>query len=146
MRILFVHDNFPAQFGPIGDYLARKGWDVYFGTQRAGASSKTIKVFNYKPHREVTKGVHPYAGIFEKAAINGQAAARALQRRGFLVLKRQKPRHVGGRGFNNRRQAGRLGFRRHPAAGKRPETLHGRPPAGTTSAPDPSSDASKSSE
>ncbi|MEZ5917570.1 MAG: glycosyltransferase [Parvularculaceae bacterium] len=82
MRILFVHDNFPAQFGPIGDFLARKGWDVYFGTQRQGASSKTIKVFNYKPHREVTKGVHPYAGIFEKAAINGQAAARA-----FIQLK-----------------------------------------------------------
>ncbi len=77
MRILFLHDNFPAQFGPIGDYLAKKGWDVTFGTQREGAKSAHIKIFNYKPHRAVTKGVHPYAGTFEKAAINGQAAARA---------------------------------------------------------------------
>ncbi len=77
MRVLFLHDNFPAQFGPIGNYLAHKGWDVTFGTQREGARSPLIKVFNYKPHREVTKGVHPYSGAFEKAAINGQAAARA---------------------------------------------------------------------
>lgn len=86
MRILFLHDNFPAQFGPIGTYLAGKGWEVVFGTRRKGAASPVIKTFNYKPHREVTKGVHPYAGTFEKAAINGQAAARAcleLKKRGF---------------------------------------------------------------
>jgi glycosyltransferase involved in cell wall biosynthesis len=77
MRVLFLHDNFPAQFGPIGTYLARKGWDITFGTQREGAKSPLLKVFNYKPHRDFTKGVHPYAGAFEKAAINGQAAARA---------------------------------------------------------------------
>ncbi len=77
MRILFLHDNFPAQFGPIGDYLARKGWEVVFGTQREGAAAPNFKTFNYKPHRDITKGVHPYAASFEKAAINGQAAARA---------------------------------------------------------------------
>ncbi len=78
MRVLFLHDNFPAQFGSIGDYLARKGWDVTFGTQRENVASSLIKTFNYKPHRENTNGVHPYAASFEKAAINGQAAARAL--------------------------------------------------------------------
>lgn len=87
MKILFLHDNFPAQFGMIGDYLARKGWEVAFGTQRAGAAAANIKVFSYKPHREVTQGVHPYAATFEKAAINGQAAARAciaLRQQGFV--------------------------------------------------------------
>lgn len=86
MRILFLHDNFPAQFGPIGEYLAKRGWEVAFGTQRAGAKSPLIKTFNYKPHRDITKGVHPYAATFEKAAINGQAAARAclaLKAKGF---------------------------------------------------------------
>lgn len=83
MKILFLHDNFPAQFGPIGEYLAKKGWEVVFGTQRQGVSSPLIKIFNYKPHRDITKGVHPYAASFEKAAINGQAAARAcLQLKG----------------------------------------------------------------
>lgn len=87
MRILFLHDNFPAQFGPIGEYLAKKGWEVAFGTQRQGARSPNIRTFNYKPHREPTKGVHPYAATFEKATINGQAAARAcldLKKSGFI--------------------------------------------------------------
>lgn len=86
MRILFVHDNFPAQFGPIGEYLAARGWEVVFGTARKGARHPTIKTFNYAPHREITKGVHPYAGGFEKAVINGQAVARTcfeLRRKGY---------------------------------------------------------------
>ncbi|HBS33998.1 MAG TPA: glycosyl transferase family 1 [Parvularcula sp.] len=86
MRILFVHDNFPAQFGPIGEYLAAKGWEAVFGTARKNARHPTIKTFNYAPHREITKGVHPYAGTFEKAVINGQAVARAcfeLKRKGY---------------------------------------------------------------
>lgn len=86
MKILFLHDNFPAQFGPIGEYLAGNGWQVAFGTQRQGAASDRMTVFNYKPHRDITKGVHPYAASFEKSAINGQAAARAclqLKAKGF---------------------------------------------------------------
>lgn len=86
MRILFLHDNFPAQFGPIGEYLAAKGWEVVFGTARKDVRHPTIKTFHYEPHREITKGVHPYAGVWEKAAINGQAAARVcfdLKRKGY---------------------------------------------------------------
>ncbi len=86
MQILFVHDNFPAQFGPIGEYLAAKGWEAVFGTARKDVRHPTIKTFNYAPHREITKGVHPYAGTYEKAVINGQAVARAcfdLKRKGY---------------------------------------------------------------
>lgn len=84
MRILFLHDNFPAQFGPLAEYLAARGWDVWFGTQR-GRAVKGMNVFNYTPHREATKGVHQYAATFEKAVINGQAAARS-----FHQLKKSK--------------------------------------------------------
>jgi glycosyltransferase involved in cell wall biosynthesis len=86
MKILFVHDNFPAQFGLIGEYLAERGWDVLFGTARKDARHPTIKTFTYAPHRAITKGVHPYAGVYEKAVINGQAVARAcfdLKRKGY---------------------------------------------------------------
>jgi len=86
MKILFLHDNFPAQFGPIGEYLHSKGWHVAFGTQRTGVKSPHINTFNYKPHRQITKGVHPYVATFERAAINGQAAARAcleLKKKGY---------------------------------------------------------------
>jgi len=86
MQILFLHDNFPAQFGYIGNYLAENDWDVWFGTQRAGASHRNMKTFNYKPHRNVTKEIHPYVANFERAALSGQAVARSalsLQSKGL---------------------------------------------------------------
>ena len=86
MRILFLHDNFPAQFGAFGQYLTKQGWDVLFGTQRKGAALPDFKVFNYAPHRQVTEKIHPYAGNFERAVIAGQAVARAgieLQKKGL---------------------------------------------------------------
>ncbi|MEM8988596.1 MAG: glycosyltransferase [Pseudomonadota bacterium] len=77
MDILFLHDNFPAQFGRLGQYLNRAGWRVRFATRREGVAMDGVEVVPYKPHREVTKDIHPYAGAFEKAVLNGQAAARA---------------------------------------------------------------------
>jgi glycosyltransferase involved in cell wall biosynthesis len=76
MRILFLHDNFPAQFGVFGQYLAKQGWDVWFGTQRKGVSLPGTKTFNYESHRAVTQEVHPYAVNFERAILAGQAVAR----------------------------------------------------------------------
>lgn len=84
MRILFLHDNFPAQFGDFAQFLARSGWDVLYGTQREGVSMSGIRTFQYKPHREPSPEGHPYARSFEKAVINGQGVARAL-----LSLARQ---------------------------------------------------------
>lgn len=86
MKILFIHDNFPAQFGAIGEYLIKSGWDVSFATARKEARHPKIRVFHYSPHREITSGVHPYAGAFEKAVINGQAVARLcfdLRKKGY---------------------------------------------------------------
>lgn len=86
MRILFLHDNFPAQFGVFGQYLAKQGWEVWFGTQRKGAALPEFKVFNYTPHRQITEKIHPYAGSFERAVLTGQAVARAgleLKKKGF---------------------------------------------------------------
>lgn len=77
MRILFLHDNFPAQFGAFGQYLAQGGWDVLYGTQREAPPLKGIKTFRYKPHREVSEKIHPYTANLEKAVLAGQAVARA---------------------------------------------------------------------
>lgn len=76
MRILFLHNNFPAQFGQLGQYLSQCGWEVYFGTHRDGAKLDGIKTFQFKPHREVSEKTHHYAASFEKAVINGQGFAR----------------------------------------------------------------------
>ncbi len=78
MKILFIHDNYPAQFGAIGSWLAGRGWDVKFATAWTGGDSTDRRFIRYAAHREPTEGVHPYAAHFEKAAINGQAAARSF--------------------------------------------------------------------
>ncbi len=86
MKILFVHDNFPAQFGAFGEWLLRRGWDARFATAWQGGNAGDPRFFRYKAHRAPTEGVHPYAANFEKAVINGQAAARAFfaaQERGW---------------------------------------------------------------
>jgi len=86
MRVLFLHNNFPAQFGQIGQYMARAGHEVVFGTQRQNVSLAGIKVAHYSPHRQVQEGAHPYSAGFEKAVLTGQAVARmaiGLKRRGF---------------------------------------------------------------
>lgn len=77
MKILFIHDNFPAQFGVLGMWLAREGWDVTFATNAEQAAAPGIRVLRYGPHREPAKEVHPYAQPMERAAINGQGFARA---------------------------------------------------------------------
>ena len=76
MRILFIHDNFPAQFGVLGMWLARQGWDVTFATNAEQASAPGIRVLRYGPHRAPAKETHPYAQPMDKAAINGQGFAR----------------------------------------------------------------------
>ena len=77
MQILFLHNNFPAQFGQIGAFLRDEGWDVWFGTQRKNSALEGVRVFNYEPHRGVSEKTHPYTVNFENAVLNGQALARA---------------------------------------------------------------------
>ncbi|MEO1330061.1 MAG: glycosyltransferase [Pseudomonadota bacterium] len=88
MRILFLHNNFPAQFGHVGAFLAKQGWDVVWGTAREGAftSYQGGRIVRYKPHREPSKETHPYAVSWERAVLHGQAVARAglkLKQSGF---------------------------------------------------------------
>lgn len=77
MRILFLHNNFPAQFGAIGHYLAQEGWDVRFLTQRKGAKAEAIKITAYRDRepKEEHKTAHPYLQSTAKAMITGLSAA-----------------------------------------------------------------------
>jgi len=76
--ILFIHTNFPAQFGFLGLRLAREGWDVAFATRREDAQSESLRIIRFGEGREVTRGIHPYLAGSEQAVITGQQAARAL--------------------------------------------------------------------
>jgi glycosyltransferase involved in cell wall biosynthesis len=75
--ILFIHDRFPAQFGSFGRWLATRGWDVTFATTARGVSAPDIRILPYSPHRESAPETHPYALAMDRAAIQGQAFARA---------------------------------------------------------------------
>lgn len=77
MKILFIHDNFPAQFGAIGLWLRRNGWHVTFATAAKHARPDDPDMLRYAPHRAPSGKTHPYAQSMDRAAINGQAFVRA---------------------------------------------------------------------
>jgi glycosyltransferase involved in cell wall biosynthesis len=86
-RILFIHQNYPGQFGKIGVYLQNQGWDVIFATAHNQApqgkvmrNSDGLRVFGYKARREVPKANSRYLQPLEKAIVNGQAFASDAQK------------------------------------------------------------------
>lgn len=78
MKILFVHDNYPAQFGALGGALRRRGWDVRFATAWEGAAGKGAPFLPYEKGRDASSATHPYAHHLDKAVIRGQSAARSF--------------------------------------------------------------------
>ena len=86
MRILFLHNNFPAQFGPLARHLSGRGHEVTFGTRWEGTPPDWLRMARYRPHREVGKQQHPYLSFVESAVLNGQAWARVawkMKARGY---------------------------------------------------------------
>ena len=86
MRILFIHKNYPAQFGAIGAWLAKKGWDVIFATEREGVENQPVRVVRFGSNREVTNGIHQYLAGVEQGLITGQGFARtaiAMRNQGY---------------------------------------------------------------
>lgn len=87
MRVLFLHNNFPAQYRHVATQLAREGGhQLVFGTQaKAGEIPGVTKAF-YKPAREVRDATHHYVRNLESAVLNGQSVYRMcmeLRKRGF---------------------------------------------------------------
>ncbi|MEL6264349.1 MAG: glycosyltransferase [Pseudomonadota bacterium] len=81
VRILFSHQNYPAQFGAFGAWLATRGWDVTFATAKEGAEPpRGCRMIRMAPHRSVTEGVHRFASGHEQAMINAQGFANAAIR------------------------------------------------------------------
>ena len=76
MRVLFLHNNFPAQFGSLARYMSEQNHDVTFGTRWQGTPPHWLRMVRYEPHRKVGKQQHPYLAFVESAVLNGQALAR----------------------------------------------------------------------
>ena len=80
MKILFAHNNYPAQFGALGRYLAAEGWHVTFLTQRRGADAAGkadgIEVVVYRDREQPEElRPHPFLAGTQKAVVTGASAA-----------------------------------------------------------------------
>ncbi|MEM0949783.1 MAG: glycosyltransferase [Pseudomonadota bacterium] len=88
MKILFSHQNFPAQFGEFALYLARAGWEVTFATAAEQARPLPgVSILQMKPPRDPAKDAHRLAYPMERMALNGQGFARAAlaaSRQGYV--------------------------------------------------------------
>ncbi|MEH6496733.1 MAG: glycosyltransferase family 4 protein [Pseudomonas marincola] len=87
MRVLFLHNNFPAQYRHVARKLAEKKKNqVVFASHRAIEKIPGVVNLIYKPHREGKPETHHYLRTTETAVINGQSLFRAcldLKKKGF---------------------------------------------------------------
>ncbi|HYD80954.1 MAG TPA: glycosyltransferase family 4 protein [Paucimonas sp.] len=86
MKILFVHQNFPAQYMHLAPALAAKGHEVVALSIRPAPEMPGVKILRYHVKRGTTAGVHPWASEFETKVLRGEAAGRAavdLRKQGF---------------------------------------------------------------
>ena len=83
MRILFIHQNYPGQFGQLAAALAgRAGLDVYGLGNESNIALKpqqSYPVFAYRPRKPAKSSAHHYLHSFEAAIRRGQDVVLALQ-------------------------------------------------------------------
>ncbi|MBL6457684.1 glycosyltransferase family 4 protein [Belnapia sp. T6] len=87
MRVLFVHQNFPAQYRHVAQALAqRPGVQVIGLGENPAEALPGVRHLRYKPPHPGAKETHRYVRRFETAVYRGQQTARAalnLKERGF---------------------------------------------------------------
>lgn len=87
MRILFIHQNFPAQFKYLAPVLAQNHEvRVLTLNARLPANWQGIPISHYTLQRASTKNIHPWIIDFEAQVIRGEAALQAafeLRQQGF---------------------------------------------------------------
>ncbi|MDB5299167.1 MAG: glycosyltransferase [Phycisphaerales bacterium] len=82
MHVLYVHPNFPAQFGHIAHRLARQhGWQTTFATQVAGGDVGGIRRIVYKSTGGATASTHFCSRTFENAVWQCDGVYQALKAR-----------------------------------------------------------------
>lgn len=89
MRVLFLHNNFPAQFRQLAIALAQDPANqVVFGTKHTDRVQLVgVKKVNFALSREAYPSTHHYVKPFENAALHGQAVYRLtdqLKTAGFV--------------------------------------------------------------
>ena len=87
LRILFVHNNFPAQFGRLAGVLAAtRGVEVRAIASQSGRDLPSVKVLRYRSPSGTAPAVHTFARKFERDTRYGEEvlyAGLALRDEGF---------------------------------------------------------------
>jgi len=88
MNILFIHQNFPAQFKFLAPALVKAGYKVRALTIRQfkGSDWEGVTISSYSPERGSSKSIHPWIIDFESKVIRGEAcfnAAVKLKKSGY---------------------------------------------------------------
>ena len=88
MRILFIHQNFPAQFKHLAPEMARLGHKVYalHLSAKKAMNWKGVNVIPYTLSRGGAKSIHHWAQDFEAKLIRADACLSAsleLKKRGL---------------------------------------------------------------
>ena len=81
MNILFIHQNFPAQFKALAPALAKQGHHVTALTLRKNIGSEWhgVKLIPYSTDRGSAPNIHPWLVNLESQAIRAEACFRAAQ-------------------------------------------------------------------
>ncbi|WP_068305945.1 glycosyltransferase [Pararhodobacter sp. CCB-MM2] len=88
MKILFIHQNFPAQFKNLAPALAAQGHECVVLTLRVAQPSRWrgVKIYPYKVQAPVAKNAHPWVVDLDTQTKRGEACYRAalkLRESGF---------------------------------------------------------------
>jgi glycosyltransferase involved in cell wall biosynthesis len=84
--VLFVHNNFPAQFGDLARALVSRGVPVSAVGQEHATAVEGVRMARYRLPRGTTDGIYPLAIRAEADLIRGRTAvdaARALRNEGW---------------------------------------------------------------
>lgn len=80
MHVLFVHKNFPAQFGHVASALIEKlGWECSFVSELPDAMIGKIRRVQYKVKSGATKASHYCSRTFENATWHSHAVYEAMK-------------------------------------------------------------------
>ena len=82
MHILYVHQNYPAQFGHIATHLAKRpGWKCTFVSETAPGNPGGIEKIQYQRRGGATESTHFCSRTFENAVWNCDSVYAAMKAR-----------------------------------------------------------------